>query len=157
MSPAFRFTQRDLWNPADWPGWGFELLWGDQSLVALPPSIGLDELGTTDGSSYDHPPFSDVWFRLGDGVPQERPLLRLSGQHTYRTVEEALDHVAQVEQAARVADRLLWQGRLVAQLDNTFGGTVRTRTGATFVNTTFNITLSTLTRVTRQSLAQAMR
>lgn len=155
MSAAFPFTWSDPLSPESWYGWGFEFSASGQALVALPPTITFKgDLGAADPYEYDHAPYSDAWFRLGDGVARDRPLLLLGGSHTYRNVAEALAHTAQIEQALAIADQVSWRGQPLAQLNPAFTNTALFSTGDRFVDTTFSLTLNTLTRVTRATLAE---
>lgn len=144
-------------EPDSWAGRTFELLAGSVWLAALPPSIGFaGDLGLEDPYTYSRPPGGTdaEWFRRGTGQQKNRPTLTLGGTWGYRTADEALAHVAQVEQAVAIADTLLWRGRYLADIRADFANTCRTRTGTRFVDTTFAITLSLATRLTRAQLAE---
>ena len=147
----------DPLSPASWPGWCFEFRRAQGLLFALPPTIALGELGTTDPYEYDHAPFDDTWYAVGDGVTRERPLLTLSGEHTYRSEAEAIDHAGSVEALLPLATQLHWRGRFLCDLRPDFPQVVRCQTGATLRDTTFTLTLNTVQRVTRALLAEVQR
>lgn len=153
-APDLTFDDGVTLDPASWRDVSFELRDVSEGfLVALPPTVGFrEELGTADPYEWDHPPGSDRWFGLGDGIPKTRPQMRLDGNWTYRNDEEALIHTAAVEDAMPYARSVWWRGQFLMLLDAQRPGTSLVRAGTRLTETSFNITLNTTERVTRASL-----
>jgi len=150
-APTFDRVTRD---PVSWRGNGFEVRdANDAFLFALPPTVGLrDGMGTPDPYEWDRAPGSVAWFPLGDGIGSQRPLVRLDGQWSYRTLEEAMLHTATIEELLPRARSLYWRGSFVTLLDLRFPGSVLMTSGARFVDTTYAVTLNTTVPVTRRTL-----
>ncbi|MHA0043022.1 hypothetical protein [Deinococcus sp. PEB2-63] len=146
-------TGPDL-SPASWRDVNFELRdISEDFLVALPPTVGFREaLGTPDPYTWDHPPLTDRWFPRGDGVPRIRPIMTLTGSWTYQDDEEALIHTAAIEDAMPYARSVWWRGQFLMLLDATRPGNTLITSGTRLRETTFNVSLNTVERVTRSSL-----
>ncbi|WP_019584666.1 hypothetical protein [Deinococcus apachensis] len=148
-------TYVNLRDPATWRDLSFELR--DQagnSLFALPPTVGLrEEMGDSDPYTWQRSPGSGKFFPLGDGLPTTRPTTLLTGQYAYPTVDLALSHTATIHERMPLARSLYWRGLFISALDATWPGSALIASRDRLTVTSFNVTLNTVTRLTRANLA----
>ena len=153
LTPVYAWNGFD---PAEWPGVTLEYVDADGlSLAAFPPSIGYrGPLGITDDLTYDRAPGSAVYRAYGDGIPVEPPRLTLSGAWRYRNTEEAIEHLAALEENHLLAHALHWRGQHLAFLRPGAPGSLLTSSGDGFTQISFSAVLNITQRLTRRQLRE---
>lgn len=94
---------------------GFELYRGTTFLYALPLTLKPGTVGGELQLTLDRAPFSSVPFGLGDGLPAPE-FISLSGFAAWNDYVSATTQKSLMRQAARLADRLVYQNVLYSLL-----------------------------------------